>query len=218
MEKTTISLIIVCLILAGVGYFIYINQGSKQIEGYSNVTIIAESNNKKVATGFIIEINGEIIGGNTSMSPELLKIKNGLVKIYNSNLENQNYYIEEYNINLTGENKRIKFDLDAPKEIKYNLTDSNPINITLYSENARDLDFCLSWSLNYLRVSALNSTKIEKIKNKECYDGGFSLLNSNKTIQIEYSKFGELTKNDYIELMLIVGDTNGKTTQIVKIK
>lgn len=216
MNKATISLIILCLVLAGTfGYFYYKYDFTKKEIEYSNISISAEFNNQKVVTSYVIEAINKI-EGNTSQSYEKETVQNGIIKIYNKNLENQNFYTDLREINIT-KNQRITLKLEEPKEIKTEILNKNPIILYLESEDARNIDFCLSWSMNYIFVKT-NFTKIDikNYENLDCYDGNFSLINSNKTIKINYSKFGTPNEDDYIKIILLT-DVESKNPKIVKI-
>lgn len=198
--------------------YFYLNYDftKKPIE-YSNLSISAELNNQKVVTGYIIEtIDGEIIG-NTSQSYEKVIVrKNQIIKIYNKNINDQNFYTDLREVNITKDTMRFDLKLEEPKEIRIKIISEEPLIIDLKSEDARDIDFCLTWSLNYIFVDAKNFTEIEKQEGWEkCYNGDFSLKNSNQTIQIDYSKFGIINDNDYIKLLLI--NSNKQNTKIVEI-
>jgi len=217
MENKTIYLILFCLVLAGgFAYFYYNYDLKKEVIEFSNLSISAEFNGQKIKTGYIIESEHGKIEGNTSQSYEkAIVTKNQEIKIYNKNIDDQNYYIDSRTFNITKSTQRITLELIEPKEINVKILSKNPILVYLESEDARDIDFCLSWSLNYIFVKT-NFTETEKFESwNKCYSGGFSLINSNKTIQIDYSKFGTPGENDYIKLLLITGLNNTKEVKIL---
>ena len=215
MDKATGILLVFCLILAsGFGFLYYKYEYKTESVEYSNISISAEFEGNKIKTGYVIETsNGEILG-NTSKSYEKETVKVGdTIKIYNKNLKNQNFYPEIISMAITKNNQRVKLDLKEPKEIIVKINKTNPIKVYLESEDARDIDFCISWSLNYIFVEALNFTETEKTGNwGRCYDGDFSLKNSNKTIEIKYTRFGNINEDDYIKLFI-----KGINNQTIKI-
>lgn len=220
MDKTTIVMIAFCVILAGTFLYLYYSYDIKDPVGYSNVSISAEIEGKKIITGFVVETDKGETEGNTSRSYEKFVVnQNQVIKIKNKNIGNQTYYIESKEVNITSETHRIIFKLEEPKEIKTKVLNSNPIVLFLESENARNTDFCLSWSLNYIFVEAVNYTtrdQPENYKSWKCYRG-FSLLNSNETIQIDYSKFGTPNENDYIKILLFSDEIESQEEQILKL-
>ena len=218
MNKTTIFSLIFCAILIGALAFFYFTYDKKEVSlDYSNLSISAEFNNQKIKTGFVIETVGEIIEGNTSQSYEKVIVRNGLVKIYNKNLEGQNFYTDSKEINISG-TQRIDLKLQEARNITVDIISTEPLIIDLKSPDARNIDFCLTWSLNYIFVKSNEFQEIEKIDDWEkCYNGDFSLKDSNQTIQINYSKFGTPGVNDYINLLLINNGIEPRNLQIVKI-
>jgi len=218
MSKTTLILTIFCLVLLGaLGYFYYKYEYSVSIIEYSNLSISAEENGRKIKTGFIIETQDGNILGNTSKSYEMAKVRIGdVIKIYNKNIEDQNFYTDVKEFEMKPENRRVKLTLEKPKEIIVKINKTKPIKIFLKSEDARNIDFCISWSANYIFVEALNFTEIDKIDGwSKCYDGNFSLINSNKTIEIKYTKFGTPDDKDYIKLLLLL--ENMENTETINI-
>ena len=218
MNKTTIFSLIFCAILIGALAFFYFTYDKKEVSlDYSNISISAEFNNQKIKTGFIVETIDGTIEGNTSQSYEKVIVRNGLVKIYNKNLNGQNFYTDSKEINISSL-QRIDLKLQEAKNITVDIISTEPLIIDLKSSDARDIDFCLTWSLNYIFVKSNEFAEIEKRDGWEkCYRGNFSLKDSNQTIQIEYSKFGTPNGGDYIHLLLINNAVESKNLQIVKI-
>ena len=218
MNKTTVFSLIFCAILIGALAFFYFTLDKTEVSSeYSNISISADFNNQKIKTGFIVETIDGTIESNTSQSYEKVIVKNGLVKIYNKNLDGQIFYIDSREINISGL-QRIDLKLQEAKNITIEIISTEPLIIDLKSNDARDIDFCLTWSLNYIFVKSNEFSEIEKYEGWEkCYDGNFSLKDSNKTIQIEYSKFGTPNGGDYIKLLLINNGIKPKNLQIVKI-
>lgn len=222
MNKSTVFLIIFCILLAG-GLFYFsknIDFSRKKIE-YSNLSISAELKGQKIKTGYIIETSQGRIVGNTSQTYEKQTIqRNQIIKVYNKNLDNQNFYTNYQEINLTEGVKRITLKLEEPTEIIVKINDTNPIQVNLKSENARNVDFCLKSSVAYIFVknSQYEEKKIENYTDWKCYDSKLKLVNSNETINISYTKFQTPNKNDFIKLILLNQDVESKNPQIVNIK
>jgi len=206
MNKAVITLIIICLVLGGiVGYIYYTYELPKKYqEVYTNVSIGAFYNNKFVATS--IELNGEIF--NISNSYELFRLRpNQTISIKNINKINQTFYEDTKEVLILSENKRIDLLLDKPAKLDIFTSESNKlININLYSENFKEVEFCLKWSLNYVFIKAINFSEIKKpqeFRNYDrCYSGNFSLLNGNKTISISYQILDYPTEKDFINISI----------------
>lgn len=150
MNNKIIILIVFIIVLCGVLGFIYLKYqkpfGSQE---YVNLSISAESNGKKIITGFKV---GDIYG-NTSQDYELVQVpKNqNYVNVENVNLPNQFYYKTTQTINLSDQPiVRVDLDLKEFEEPMINITDGNPVNVTITSKDFRDLQFCLTSSLNYI--------------------------------------------------------------------
>lgn len=221
MSRTTNYVIMFCIILFGLFGYLYYNLDFNSKIEYTNITISAEFNNQKIITGYIIETKDGLIVGNTSQSYEKVVVrKDETIKVYNTNIDNQNFYKNLQDVNLTMNTKRITLKLKEPKIIEYEIERNDLIKINLKSEDARDIDTCISWSTNYIFVKIKN---LEEIKTDgydawgKCYDGNFTLKNSNKTLEIQYNKFGTPNENDFIKIILINSGTEPKTEQEIKL-
>jgi hypothetical protein len=220
MEGKIIVFITLIVALAGVLGFIYYKYQPTQSEekDLGNISISAESNGKKIKTGLLI--NGQ--ERNTSEGYELVRLKKGqLIQVENINLENQYFYKDKRVFNLSEENVRLDLELKEPKPLQIQIIPGNPTNITVFSEDFRDLVFCLTWSLNYIFVNS-NYTQIDKIKGYEnwdkCYSTRLSLLNSKIEIPVNYQEFGIITEKDYINISLMTPEFINKKDVIEKIK
>lgn len=198
MKWKILFFVIISLILIGFLFLTYLKSPKISSEDY-NLTISAEFKDKKVKTGFQI---GDV-KGNTSQSNELIVLKEGNYTLKNINIENQNFYQDEYFISLT-KDKRIVMKLDKPSEPEIDVLGLNPLVLEVYSENYKELDFCLRSSTNYIFVKAENYTEIESIEDwKRCYDGDVSLKDSSIEIQINYEEIGQIDNTDFIEIILM---------------
>lgn len=215
MEKKTIFILIFCLVIIGILVFVYYKYEPLEKE-YYNLSISAEYQDKKIITGFKIEpIN--IIGNTSKTYYETYKVEKSIIKIKNLNIENQNFYSDELEINLT-ENKRIDLILSKQEKIEHSIIENDTINLTIYSKNFKDIDFCLKGSFNYMFIKVKNFKEIllKDYNDYEiCYDGNFSLIDNNKTIEISYEQFNNPEKNDYIDIIFIDKENN---TKIIKLK
>lgn len=220
MKKAVIIMFFLILILTGVVVVIYYfyEVPSRENGEYTNVSISAVYNRERIRTGF--EIDG-ILYGNTSEYYELVELApNQSVIIKNKNIEEQNFYEDEHTIYIGYENQRVDLELDKPQNVDYNkIEEDRNITLTLYSENFKNINFCLKWSLNYIFVKAEDYQEVEKFENytswDRCYLGNFSLVESNQKITISYQIIDVPDENDYINLSLIDKAGNEK---IVKIK
>lgn len=218
MNKETLVMITIIIIILGITGYFYLNQEDNDGVEYSNITIYAEEGNKRIKTGYIVNHSSGIIRGNTSQSYERLRVPKGIVKIYNENLEGQNYFTNIITENISAPTERIKLDLRKPEEINISINDTKPLEISIYSKYAKEIKFCLAWSLNYIFVKALDFEEIEKIENWDrCYKTNITLENSNATIKVDYTKFGTIKENDYIKL-LIINEDKEIGSKIVNIK
>jgi len=214
MKKSSLILIVVCIILLGVLAYFYFEFKPEEVQ-YYNVSISAEYENNKIKTGF--KINPIGITGNTSSSYEFYEIQEGVIWIENFNINNQKYYINAKEYNIT-KNTRIDLILTKPEKVDYKIEENEIINITLYSKNFKEIDFCLSASFNYYFVRAKDYKETNKYEDENydaCYIGNFSLLDNYKSIEIGYKQFETPDRNDFINLILI--DKAGNREEI-KIK
>lgn len=153
------SVIAFVFILALIGILFYIffyyekhNTESDEISLY----VIAEYKNRPISTG--VEVNGKRY--ETSSNYEKVYAKAGMNKITNYNLEDQNYYIEDYYLNVTGD-QRIKLDLEKPLPISVKKRETeNQIDLEVYSENFKGIDFCLIGSFNYMFIEAMPQKEV----------------------------------------------------------
>lgn len=211
-----IWIIIVIAVIIGVLAFIYYSYVPQE-KDFVNVSISANYEGKKIETGFII--SPIMITGNTSQSYETYSIEKQVITVKNINIEGQEFYEEDKVFNVT-KNTRIDLKLTKPQEIKYTIIKDdvdNLINLTVYSENYREIDFCLKGTFNYLFLKAPDYTKtnIENYENYDsCYDGNFSLINNNKTITITYLEFSRPKNDDFIEIVLLDKQNNNKTIKL----
>lgn len=217
MEKKILGLVIFVLILIGFLTFIYFKFEPKtQSKEFSNISISAESEKKKIVTGFLV--NGE--SGNTTEYYQLVTVPKGEVKIENVNLPGQYYYKDTKLINASQNQIRIDLKLEEVKPLQINITRGNPINLTVSSGDFRDLMFCLKGSLNYIFIKS-NYSEISKLKGYEswdkCYSTKLSLKNSYINIPVSYEEFGILTDADYINISLITPEFLGIKDKILKI-
>lgn len=223
MRKSLILIFILILLLGGGFTYIYykyeIPNKNNSIT-LTNLTISAEYNGKKIKTGYVIESPNGIIEGNTSQSYEFEQVrKNQVIKIYNKNIEDQLFFKDLRIIDISENLIRIDLKLEEPKPINIKKVSENPIILNLTSQDARDIDFCLDWTSAYIFVKVENYTKIEKEGYKNCFNGDFSLNESNnQVIKIDYTKFKIPTNEDYIKIILIQEELKGENDKLEIIK
>jgi len=217
MRKETIGIIIFCIILAGILFYIYYTYEGKSDIVFVNVSISAEDGKDRIETGFIIQTEQGIIEGNTSSMYELLQIPEGKITIKNINLENQDYYQNERRLDITG-NIRIDLQLENPELPEVSVDGKNPLIVKVSSHNFQEIIFCLKGSMNYLFIET-NFTEITKIENfthyDRCYDSGFSLKDSEEIIEVTYTQMSEPLETDYINISLIDKEGNYKIVKLI---
>jgi len=219
MDKATLILLSVVLILGGVLGYVYFTQQEKISNPDTSIlTVSAESNGKKVMTGF--RVNGEEFNTST-VGYTLVKVPVGyLVTIESFNLDGQSFYKEISEVNITENVIRHDILLTELKSVTIEKSEGNPINLTVYSEDYRDLHFCLSWSLSYIFVKS-NYTEIDKpneFKNWDrCYKTDLSLKESSIEIPISFQELGIPKERDYINISFFNPNLITKQTTI-KIK
>lgn len=215
--KGLIFLIIIVVIIVGGLFLIYFYYEKPQQQNhklnYVNLSISAQHNKKKVTTEYIIELPNLIRQGNTSkLGYTLEKLPANLtIKIYNKNLPSQNYYtdLQELKI-IKGTNYRIDLNLEEPKKLNITLLNKtqDKITLNLFSENFKNVKFCIGYSPNILFVKA-NYEKIEKIASyrnySRCYYTNYTLKNENKEVTLTYLAYGVL-QDDYIKVIFIDSD------------
>jgi len=220
MKNKIIILFVFLVICAGVVYYVY-TTSDKPItdEDKISISILTLFENKPIETNVLIETNQGIIELNTSKTYELIKVfPNQTIKITNKNIIKQKFYSDTKEIKIENINERVELTLDEPKELEVKVSESDNINVFLFSENFKEVRFCLTWSLNYIFVKALNYTEIQRLEGYEdyerCYQGNFSLINSNKTIEVKYQNMGIPDEKDYIKMIILDKANNGKIINI----
>jgi len=206
MKRQTIAMVVVVMILAGILFYSYSNEPSRK--EHFNVSISAQYDKERVITGYYLD--GQIF--NTSRGYELISLPEGEIEIENINIKNQNFYEEKEKYNIT-KNTRIDIILSRPEKVEIKTNGKNPIIVELFSKNFKDVDFCLKGSNRFLFIKPEgNYSKIRKLEGFEdyekCYDGNFSLKNSNYKINITYQDIGIIGEEDYIILAVIDKDGN----------
>jgi len=220
MKSKIIILFAIVFLIAGAVYLVYTKTDQPISEQEKiGLSISTQFNNKKVPTTIVLETNQGIIELNTSENYELIKVlPNQTVKIANKNIDDQKFYSDSTDVIIGLENKRVDLILDEPKELSVEVTEPDSVEIYLFSENFKDVKFCLTWSLNFIFVKALNFTEIDRLDGYEeyerCYNGEFSLYNSNKTIQVLYQTMGIQSEKDYIDMIILDKAGNGKIVNI----
>lgn len=254
MKKQTIGILVFCIILAVVLFYVYYTY-DRVDDSLFTVSISSQYNKERVKTGYVIDG----INGNTSYTYESHTFPKKVISIKNINLDDQDFYEEERFYNIT-ENTRIDLILERPEKVFFDIKENDTIFVNLTSKNFKDINFCLLGSLNYLLIKTkprknvlfFNLTKDNNVKqvisekynvenfpgyvisnsfyrdvpyqeiNKlgnftdydRCYAGNFSLKDSSRILEIEYTEFGRIRKNDYINLSLIDKAGNVATMKI----
>lgn len=212
--KTAIIIFII-LVLALGGLFFYLKYTFSQDTGYSNLTISTVHEGKLIRTGIRV---GDFRGESVKNAPIKLVVPNSTIKVYNYNLKDQNYYTEIKEVKTDKINNRIRLDLTEPKDLKishYVNKSSNKINITLESEEYRNVMFCIDWTFNFISLDA-DYEEVEKPVSYrffgKCYDPKIERLGK-KNIILDYNSLGGLKSNDKISFVFYDNDyINGVLT------
>lgn len=219
MDKTILILLGVVLVLGGILSYIYFTQ-QEQISNPDEaiLTVSAEFNGRKVITGF--KVNGEEFNTSTQ-GYTLVKVPlNYLITLENVNLQGQTFYKEVAEFNMTQKVIRHDIILTELGNLTINKVDGNPINLSIYSSDFRDLRFCLVWSLKYIFVMS-NYTEIEKPaefkKYDRCYKTDLSLKDTILLAPITYEELGIPTEKDFINISFFNPELINRVTSI-KIK
>lgn len=219
MDKAILILLVFVMVLVGTFTYIYFNQQDEISNPQEAIlTVSAESNGKKIFTGF--KVNGEEFNTST-FGYSMVKVPRGyLINIENVNLEGQSYYKEFSTINISENVVRHDLLLKELKNLTVKVKDENPVNLTIYSDDYRDLRFCLIWSLKYIFVNS-PFQEIEKPTEfkgyDRCYKTDISLLKNETTILINYQELGVINEKDYINVTFFNEDLKNITTSL-KIK
>lgn len=218
MKDTTKSLMIILILVAiAIAILYFTDFKINKDKELTNITIYATEDGKKIITGYEIKTTNETITGNTTYTPQIKVVPLEEITVKNINIKDQNYYVEERKFNLTKDTNRINIQLKKPKPIQIEYTYSNPIQVNLTSNYAKNIDICLLWSNSYVFVKPQNLNKIDLKESIDCYDGDFTLDSSTETINIEFSKIKPITEEDFIQL-IIISDEDFENEKIVKIK
>lgn len=218
MDKAILILMAFVLIIGGVFTYIYFTQQDEiSNPDECTLTISAEFNNKKIETGF--KVNNEDYN-TSSQGYTLVKVPCGyLINLENVNLDNQFFYKQINNINISQDIQRFDFILEEQKNISVTINNGNPINLSVYSENYKNLYFCLKWSLSYIFVKA-NYSEISKPKGFESWDRCYFLTehlnNENMEISVSYDELSFPKDKDFINITLFNPNLNSQ--KIVKLK
>ncbi len=211
--KTTSIIIIAIIFIILIGgvvaiYFIY-EKPKNEKTNLISLSIFAKENNKLIKTGYKIFVDGNFYTeGETEIRGAVLETVpfNKSIKISNFNLDNQSYYKDEVIIDTSiNETKRVILTLIYPCMLNVTsdekLGDSSDMNLTIYCDGLfKNMSMCLDWSLHILVAKTTSFTEIQKIdRNNKCYSIK-SLIDEEIIIPIEYYVFGDITKNDYINI------------------
>jgi hypothetical protein len=212
--RPIIIVLLLFLILGGTFTYLYFKyEPSKPVE-LINISISADYEHKKITTGYVIETKEGLIEGNTSQSYELEKVPEGETRVYNKNIENQTFYKDVQNLNITRK-QRVDLKLVQPTEINVFKKDGkSKVELNLSSIDARQVKLCLNWSFAYIFIRAEgNLTRL----NDNCY-GYLDLRDSTEQVNITFQEFTIPKESDYINLNLIIDEFEGKLDKKVKIK
>ncbi|MFW5794709.1 MAG: hypothetical protein ACOCV1_04415 [Bacillota bacterium] len=232
MRKQSVILITVILFLFIVsGAFVYVyfyieKPGQEEIKEKAYVNIFAyDENNRRIVTGYKIFVGGEEIKNGTTSYMGGIKEKvpkNRTIKVYNYNMEDQNYYLNAYEFrsNDTTENYRADLFVKSPGELKISrikkLRD-NGEKAFLEIQGKKDinfLSFCIDRTSNilYTDIISENFTKIENPARFEFYDKCYTYKKDifkkgdESRIEIKYLLYSQLKDEDSIDFVFFDGN------------
>jgi len=222
MNKGTIILFLffILLIVGGVVvYFMFERPAKSNVTEYSNVSVIIKTDDMFVETEYTIEMNGIFYknGRTTNIGASLERIpRNSTIKIYNSNINSQQYYRDIKEVYVNDSYQRITLNLVEPGELKMNKINDNLLEVK--SEGIiRDVKFCLSWTGQIIYVKS-NFTQIPKLagfeKTDKCFDTEKSINNNFIHIPLNYQLFGT-ESNAEINVIIIDANFNNKTYNFI---
>lgn len=195
MKKEVIISVIVILIFSsvlGYLYFFHRPQNNYSEEDKLELNIAFAFKDDLISTGY--SLNG--IEGITSKKGYTQKVvwKNKTNKLYNVNLENQNYY-RDYSEFKMFENMRKNIELKKPYEVFVEeevIKDNQTINLKLKSKYYRNPVICVSWTLSYLTVKNTEIGKtMDLYKEIEEYEDKIKSLDNKKDDYESSLKFYE---------------------------
>jgi hypothetical protein len=225
MKAGNIILIFVILALIGGVVLLYFKvEKPAEIQASNssvNLSIYAQVDGKNIITNYNVFVNGSLYSNGTTLRDGLvLEVvpSNSEITVYNVNLGNQIYYIEEYDKFLTTtESQRVLFNLEEPG--KLNITQTGLLNgseiilnISSYNGSYKELQFCIRWGIHIITVR----TNANVISNPEkyndyvhCYTTNIDLNEGNSyLINLNYPFFGELDPRDNIDLVFFGNECN----------
>ena len=208
MNKATVYIVIIILVLVSVSTIIYFKYELPRrlgIEGeFSNLSISAKYDGKFVEAVLIIQ-NGENKEIKTREGYEFLEIKKGVYEIYCIN-SSEIFYKAKKTFNITKDITRIDFELEKPKEVRIKSKENGSIiNLEIYSENYQNAKVCLKHSLNYIFVNT-EKEEIDLLDGYKDWDKCYSLdksIKGSEFLNVSYKVFGIPNEDDYIKIAVI---------------
>jgi len=218
MNRAFLIIFILFLLIGGIilfAYFYYEKPKQEEIaNSFTNINIYATDEGKNIITGYTLEVIAYPIINSMTVEGGAIVEKvptNSSFKIYNYNLDGQNYYTSFIDKNLYGLYDFQRTELKLEKAEKLNVIKSGnfgvtPVKLEVSSNNYKNLHFCLKWSTHIITVRTNFS---ETIKPKEyekydrCYDTLISLNSTNSSnIILDYKYFSEIDNGDFINIVL----------------
>jgi hypothetical protein len=227
-----IAIIILVIIFGGVIFGIiwtyknYEKPLQEQNQTFVDVNILAYNGENLVKTGYNLYTNNSLYStGNTSdRAATIIEVpENNSVKVENFNIENQTFYKTNLELQtFTGLPKRVVLSLDNPGLL--NITHKGKFGENLYlyliiksQGYFKNLTVCLDWSSHILTAELINMQRNYNLSDK-CYDAKTLEKNETYYIDMGYVYFGNIDKNDYINLSFYDFDDNYSKRQFYEIR
>ena len=187
---------------------------------FCNLSISTLEHGNKIETGF--KIVGLVVDVNSKTNDKAYTreyvVANSSFVIYTYNLDEQQYYTSYLNIDKCDANEVKRIDLELLPYGKVNMSytgslssgDSIVLNISVVGL-IKAPEICISWPAAIITIfpkEALQETiipiRLDTVN--KCYSFSEDIVDSSKSIILEYSKFGTLLSADYLGIYLVDGD------------
>lgn len=216
-----LKIFIFLIFITGGFYYVYnyIELPSKEKNTFTEINIYAlDEDRNYLKTGYSIYEGSSLIKEGTTNSKgfvlEEIQI-NSSFSIFNTNLDNQNYYsnpieiVSYEDLNPRIELKLIKIGNVSLKD-SGSLEDSTSFNAFFgINDNLKNTVICLDWGIHIIKADIEEVELINEIEDyNKCYSYG-DLSNQQLNIKIDYKTFGTLGSSDYLELIFYHKDLNG---------
>lgn len=227
MKGLLVFVIIFILVIGIIGFLIY-NYYEKPMSAVQNTTITCNLSVATIDSGNLVETNyyintfldGLRLGRSSSTSYiREYVIANSSVLLFNSNIDNQDYYTNYKTISFCAADNILREDLDLIKygvaNVSYYLdNNTNEITINITSSGLlRSPAICIKIPPAIISIDPtkeMNEISVpERLKYpgvSSCYDLAADIQDSSRSYTFSFSRFGTILPQEYIEFYLIDRD------------